>query len=271
MKHYAKFLLVAFFTGFFCVINCAKNGTIKELSDIILLFGFYNVNYYPQYIMEITYWFIPLLLFQIIYGTYIYRHFCCASIYFFSRCCNRTVWFLKEMLVLYLFAVVYLFVLIFSGFMAANLFTPVKIGQVSILLLGYYLLIHSLFLLFTTLLINILAILFTSNVSFMIVEGISLFGVAAFCLMGNYFVTQDEFLPQYTWMLKLNPIAHLIFSVHGSSIERLNCLINVNGISFDLNLSVFVYLAGIVIVMISGCFIVNYHDFLNVNQEIGGI
>lgn len=270
MKYYAKLLPVAAFVGFFCIMNCARNGTLHTFSDMILLFGFQNVSYHPYYIVEITYWFIPLLLFQILYGTCIYRHFCCASIYFFSRCCNRIEWFLKEVLLLYLAAVLYLMILVASGFFAALLFGPVKMDGLSWILLGYYLLIHSLFLLITTLLINLLSILFTSNVSFALVEGMNLSGMAAFCLTGTCFIPDEALLPRYTWILKVNPIAHLIFSVHGSSIDSLDRMINEKGISFDLNLSVGIGFAAAFLATAGGCLLVQHYDFLHANREMGG-
>ena len=108
MRYYTRFLLVGAASGFFCVFNYAKNGMAQTLADIVMLFGFSSADCQLNQIMEGTYWYMPLFLFQIFYGSYIYRHFCSASIYFFSRCCSRTRWFLKEALTLYLFAVVYL-------------------------------------------------------------------------------------------------------------------------------------------------------------------
>ena len=149
MRYYTRFLLVGAASGFFCVFNYAKNGMAQTLADIVMLFGFSSADCQLNQIMEGTYWYMPLFLFQIFYGTYIYRHFCSASIYFFSRCCSRTRWFLKEALTLYLFAVVYLLAVLAGGGRGG---APVRTGHASagfLPLLWHYLAIHSLFLLAT--------------------------------------------------------------------------------------------------------------------------
>ena len=273
MKYYSKFLWMAVFCGAFCIFGSTRynpNPTIL-FSDVIMLLGFEYVDFFPQYIPIITYWYLPLIIFQIFYGTYIYRHFCSASVYFFSRYCSRTLWFLKETGVLYLFGLAYLIVMILSGTFITSFFTPVSAGTTSWLLACYYLLIHSLFLLVTTLGINILAIVFTSNVGFMIIEGISLFSMASFAVLGKYFITEDILIDKYTWLLKINPFAHLVFSMHSSGINSVDRIINTKSISFDLNLSVLVFLMAAIIVTVCGCMMVSNHNFIESNKETGGI
>lgn len=271
MRYYIRFLLVAVFCGFFSIFNYTKNVPEITLSDIVLMTGLNGVDYYPQYLPEITYWFVPLLLFQIFFGTYIYRHFCSASVYFFSRNCKRISWFLKEVVKLYLFTLMYLSILIFSGVLITSVFVKIIIDEAFFLIFIYYLLIYSLFLLVTTLGINILSVMFSSNVSFAIVESILIFGIAVFSIMGNYFITGEAMLDKYTWMLKLNPVSHIIFSVHSSKISGINELINEKSIVFDLDLSVLMLLIASVIVIISGCFVISKHDFVDINKETGGV
>lgn len=273
MKYYIRFLWMAVFCGAFCIFSSTKynpNPTIL-FSDIIMLTGFEYADFYPQYIPIITYWYLPLLIFQIFYGTYIYRHFCSASVYFFSRHCSRTLWFLKETGVLYLFGLAYLIVMILSGAFITNFFSSVSADTTSWILACYYLLIHSLFLLVTTLGINILAIVFTSNVGFIVTEGIILFSMVSFALLGEYFIPQDALIDKYTWLFKINPFAHLVLSMHSSRISSVDRIINTRAISFDLNLSVLVFLIAAIIVTACGCMVVNNHNFIESNKETGGI
>lgn len=271
MRYYIRFLLVAVFCGFFSIFNYTKNVSEITVSDIILMTGLNGVDYYPQYLPEITYWFVPLLLFQIFFGTYIYRHFCSASVYFFSRNCKRISWFLKEVIKLYLFVLMYLFIMIFSGILITGIFVKVIIDEVFFLIFIYYLLVYSLFLLVTTLGINILAVVFGSNIGFVIVESIIIFGITVFSIIGNYFIIEEALLDKYTWILKLNPVSHIIFSVHSSKINSINELINKKSITFDLDLSVLMLLIASVIVIICGCFVISRHDFVDINKETGGI
>lgn len=271
MKYYMKFLLIAVAFGIIGVIGYMNSDSTTYLSDIILTWGFNSADYYMANILPIIEKYIPLILFQVIYGTYIYRRFCSASVYFFSRHCNRTIWFLKETLKVYLLGVAYLILLVLSGALFTSFFSSFKIDSVSIPLGIYYILIYSLFLLVTTLGINIFSILFTSDVAFVIVEGINLFAIAIFTILGHYFITQDELIDKYIWMIKGNPFSHLVLKLHSSKIESLNNIINEKGISFDLNFSVFYFFIVAILVIGFGCIVVNRHNFIESNKETGGV
>ncbi len=270
MKYYVRFLLIAVLFGILGVGFFLKSNSTIYLSDIILNLGFNVADYYIPYILPITERYIPLLVFQVVYGTFIYRRFCSASVYFFSRHCNRTIWLLKETIKLYLLGVAYLILLVFSGVLSTSLFSSFNIDSVSIPLGIYYVLIYSLFLLVTTLGINILSILFTSNVSFVITEGVILFAIAGFTILGNYF-TEDELAGKYVCLIKINPFSHLVLKFHSSKIENLNYLINEKGILFDLNNSLFLFFIATLLVISFGCIVVNRHDFIESNKETGGI
>lgn len=269
MKHYLRFLWIAVFCGFFCIFGYMKNSTECLFSDIILYLGFYEVDYYPQYIPAITYWYMPLMLYQIFFGTYIYRHFCSASIYFFSRNCSRTKWFIKESGKLYLFGTAYLILMIISGTLITSIFVPVIYDSLAFPILIYYILIYSVFLFVSAISINILAILFGSNTGFIIVESIYIFGMAVFVLMGIYFFPDEAPVNEGAWLLKINPFAHLVFPMHSSRFSDIDSKINLRNIDFDLNESLAVYLAAAVIFISLGCVIVNRHNFISTNQGEG--
>lgn len=274
MRYYMKFLWIAFFCGIFCILGCTINvfeDSYIPLSEILLIPTYIDIDYYMQYIPNIMFGYIPLLLFQVFYGTYIYRHFCCASVYYFSRCCNRIVWFLKECIQLYCFAFAYLLIFIISGVMVTNLFLKVMVDEGSLYIFAYYMLIYSFFLWFTTMAVNIVGILFTSNVGFVVVEGFVFFGAAVYTISGEYLMSINALVTDYQWMIKWNLFSHLVFGIHNSRIEELNQFINQKGISFDLNESLLVFIILSIVTMIVGCVVVYYHDFINMEQEKGGI
>ena len=66
------------------------------LSDIILNSSFYdmavNFDYLYQFAVRIS----LFIAFNLIFGVYIYKNFCTASVYVFSRNSNRIWWFLKQ-------------------------------------------------------------------------------------------------------------------------------------------------------------------------------
>lgn len=257
MKYYLKFVWVGIFCGVFCMLGYAVRNEEFFCSDIVLLFGMGEVNYFVQYLSNIAYWFTPLLFFQIFFGTYLYRHFCAASIYYFSRYPQRIKWFVKEVAYIYIFGIVYLISMIISGIISCTLISNVTFDINVIKVLGVYLLIYSLYLFVTTLGINIVAILCNSNVGFMVVEGINMFFVAAFTIVGEFFAPEGVILKEYEWLLKANPIYYLIFDSNKDLI--------------DFYVSIILYLIFAVLLLCFGCFVINKHNFIETNKEIGGI
>ena len=271
MKHYMKYLWIAAFCGFFCILGCTRNFSEILLSEILLIPTFLDIDYCMQYIPNITFGYVPLLLFQVFYGTYIYRRFCCASIYYFSRCCNRVGWFLKECLRMYIFCVGYLVVFVVSGVIATDIFVKVTVDAVSIYIFVYYVLIYSFFLLFTTVAVNLFGILFTSNVGFAVVESFLFLCIAIYTMSGEYFIPENAQVRDYQWLVKSNLFSHLVFGIHSSKVEELNQLIHQKEILFDLDESLLLFIMLSVVTIIAGCIIVHYHDFINTNKEKGGI
>jgi len=269
MKYYLRFLFIAAFWGILNFIF-TMHGDSMAFSSIVLDGGFGNTVLVISDAGNFFLWYFPLLFFHVFFGTYIYRHFCSACIYFFSRCCNRTLWFLKECGILYVFSLLYLVILIVSGTLTVKLQTTVTFDKESFVILVYYLLIHSLFLFFTTLCINLLAILISSSDGFIYVEGILLFCIATFFVTGQEYYHSMPAASSHQGLIKWNPISHIIFSIHSSSIASVDKLINRNGLDFDLNTSIAVYAILILFAVIGGVIAVNKYNFMDSNQENGG-
>ena len=50
----------------------------------------------PVYLIMLSLEMLPFFLFQMLFGIRIYRHYCTASVYFFSRCTYKVRWFVKR-------------------------------------------------------------------------------------------------------------------------------------------------------------------------------
>lgn len=97
-----KSILIAVVLGIVYVgIGLMKIDNIK-MSEILLANTMSGVEFYPQYISTFSFEYIPIFVFQILFATNIYKHFCSASIYFFSRNANRIKWYLKEVTNIYI-------------------------------------------------------------------------------------------------------------------------------------------------------------------------
>ena len=266
MKYYLKLLGLSVLFGMFCFYGSDTFGTDIRLSELIMYPAFFSADFYPQFIMSITHWFVPLLTFQILFGTYIYRHFCSASVYYFSRNKNRIKWYLQETAKLYVFVLCYLGGMLLSGIAITAMQRPIIFDNASIGILLYYLLIHSLYLFVTTLGINILSIRFSGITAFGVVEGINLSAIAIFTLLGSV-IDEIELIQKHSWIFKVNPFAHLVFTIHSSRIKVINTVINIKGIQFDLNVSVIFFAILVTCTMFLGGVGVNQCEFLTNSKE----
>ena len=94
--------------------------------------------------------------------------------------------------------------------------------------------------------------------------------VGAYLMIGKKYITGDELISEYEWMIKINPFAHLNIKLHSSSWEIINRAINAKNIDFDLNISVALYILLAILTIFAGGVIVNKHNFIMTNQETGG-
>jgi hypothetical protein len=115
--------------------------------------------------------------------------------------------------------------------------------------------------------INIVSILFGSNIGFAIVQGIVLLSVSIFFILGNY--VKDNFITEKVkFLIKGNLIANLIFPFHSSKINSINNLINIKSIDFDLNYSILYYLIICIVVIVFGGYVVEKYEFIINNKEM---
>lgn len=268
MKIYTKYLIAGIILGILCICgNLIRNDNIN-MSQIILYSAMGLIEYFPSYAEQAMQFFIPLLLFQILYGTYIYRHFCSAGVYFFSRKKRRESWFLKETGKLYLYVFLYCFLFIMSGIISTVIVCNVHFDYPSLILAIYYLLIYSLYLFTFTLMINVIAIAAGSRIGFIVAASIEVLGMGFYLTLGNIISDEADIIGKYIWTLKINPFAHLIFNMHSSKLASVNNIINIKGINFDLNQSVIYFFTLSVITIFIGYFIVKKREFIINNREI---
>ena len=233
-----KSILIAVVLGIVYVgIGLMKIDNIK-MSEILLANTMSGVEFYPQYISTFSFEYIPIFVFQILFVTNIYLN----SIIFLTVIC------ISEILFIYMF-------------------TTIKIDDGAVIIAIYYIAIYSIYLLSTTLAINIVSILFGSNIGFAIVQGIVLLSVSIFFILGNY--VKDNFITEKVkFLIKGNLIANLIFPFHSSKINSINNLINIKSIDFDLNYSILYYLIICIVVIVFGGYVVEKYEFIINNKEM---
>ncbi|SEN56665.1 hypothetical protein SAMN04488134_101372 [Amphibacillus marinus] len=267
-----KCLIIAIGLGFIeSFVFFTMEGTVNW-SDIILHFGFSEIEIIFVYLIELSIRLLPIILFQAFFGTYIYQRFCSASVYYFSRCPNRIRWFLKEASKLYLLAFIYPFLMVLTTIVVVPFIKTIHFDHVAVLIFIYYLLIHSMWLFITTLMINVLSIKFDSGLGFVIVTGLQITSVTLMLLWEKVWPLVDNpSVAFHSLLLKFNPIAHLILPWHSSKNADINNLINQYNLSFDLNESVLLFLLLSSMALGLGCLIIKQQEWIVLNRESGGI
>lgn len=244
MRQIGKVVALAAFVGVFLGISFLGPSTDMQFCQVVITYSFqyYKFNYTD--IVYITTRMLPYFLFLFLYGTYIYKHFCTAGVYVFSRCDNRLKWIAKEIAELFGFCVLFTVLIPLFGLALACVTNHVSFDRSDLYIYFYYVAIYSLWLFFITLLANMLAIRFGGMKGFgAVVIGICIC-IALLSLWDDnkalsLATTKDiAEIVKHARLLKLNPISHLFITWHSSPDEMVNQYINILEIDYNLMLSV---------------------------------
>lgn len=266
-----RYYLFAVLFGILYSFSFLESGTGRyEMFDMINRLGFSEFLIEPSYLQNFFIWYFHFFVFQMMYGTYIYKHFCTACVYYFCRMNNRIRWFLKETLKLFANSLIYVILLFLMYIGFGSIFGSMIVTKEAIIFLGYYIILHSTWLFITALLVNICSIWWDSSKGFTIVYSVQLVFIILYAALQSYLRFDIGDIEQKSKILKLNPISHLVLKWHSSQIQSINSKINIFRITFDLNESVCVYAIMSVLVFGIGCFVVKKQDFILNNRETGG-
>lgn len=272
---YIKYILLGMAAGLFYGISFINETSADAvgLYDIIfkLSFGEFllcnsNAAYYDKIFLCLA----PMLVFQIVSGTEIYRHFCLCGVYYFSRCSKRDKWLLRETVRLLCFSVINSFFIIFTfTIVVLFVFKSISVQTSTFLLAVYYVLIFSLWNFLFSYMINILAFKLKSDRAFFIAAS----SEVAMSLF--YVMFQDSLYKIYdmderaVFMIKADPLSSLFISWHSSVNKDINSFINIFDISFDLNFSLITVFLACAALFLLSLKIVNGVELIESNKESG--
>lgn len=208
---------------------------------------------------------IPNYIFQIYFGTQMYRHFCTASVYVFSRVPNRIHWYIKEFIQLAEIVFLYQTISLATVFITTLTRYNIYFDKGGMALLAYHLALQSLLLFSLTLIINLLAIKIGSSTSFFTVAGIQILSIS---LLAFTKLIQDNTGYVVLW-LNSNLVAHVIIGWHSSKVDTINQVIWSPYPGLNLNYSLLFMLGLCAITLIIGAVVVNRHDLISTNSEMG--
>lgn len=265
--------ILALLGGIFLAIGYVNPyGSNIVLSELVLQLsgsrGSFTLGFSIYEIVNFAMRLIPNYLFQIFFGIMLYRHFCTASIYVFSRHPQRLRWYFGEAFSLGVIVLFYEVVLLVTVIIVTAVRNQIQMDLAGIILLVYHFILQSTWLYCMTLAINLIAVKGGSSFSFLVVMGIqicciTLLGcVEAVDKIGGIYFAQE--------LLKLNPIAHMVVGWHQSNMDIIAHVLKPPYKALELNTSVLLYVVFDIMVLLVGAVLVKKHDLLISDSEEGG-
>lgn len=209
---------------------------------------------------------IPNYIVMMVLGNNVYRYFCTASIYIFSRCPNRHKWYLRTVFYLLVQILIYETISVAAVILVTALRYDILITSNGNFLLGYHILIFTMWNFAWTLLINICAIRKGSSAAFIMAMSIQIF--LTVCLSTKNSL-QINHAPEniISKVISYNPVAHTVVGWH----KNIPSSENLVGFQYpiDLSSSIILMLFFCIIVILIGDILIQTHDLILENVEIG--
>lgn len=268
-KQIAKLLLIGSLCGIATGLSFVSREKVTLFTIIrYLSFGEFQIG--KGYVFFLLKNLFPYMIFQALWGMYIYRHFCTGSVYYFSRLQNRSQWYWKEAGKLFGCVVFFLIIYLFSCTMTISIFNPVTVDTFGVWFSLYYLLIQSLWLFAMVLLTNLLAIKWGSEKGYMVVTGVVFSCVSYFVLLEEVLDFSDgEYLMWKALLVKINPLSHIVLKWHSCGIEYVDR--NMRELPFDFSIwsSLVLLLLVVAVSLRQGKKIVQNQEFVSCFSDEG--
>ena len=266
-------LLIAALSGvYLSVMYVNPYGGAITLSELILqlsgsrgsfVLGF-SYSELASFVMRL----FPEFIFELYAGIMLYRHFCTASIYVFSRYPHRVKWYIGEVCHLgSTVCVFHILLLAVAIFITAGRY-ELQIDRAGIVLMAYHFFIHSLWVYIMALSVNLLAMHFGSSTAYAAVISVQLVCIVLLNLMDLLVRYFDGGL-SYEKILIWNPIAYLVLGWHSSNAEMTDQVLTSPYMQIGLAHSLMIFFLIGVIVTLGGALIVKRHDLLVSDLETG--
>lgn len=269
MKEYGKYILWSFLWGILAFAHIiAKHAEIELIGEGVISQSVGQIalesskNIMPEMLVE---WLIGLMfhvMFIILFGTYIYRHFMVASIYVFSRCQNRTKWLLREIAGLFLFAFA-CYTAYVAGRTAVNMLAGRTFDKSFFFIVWMEISLNVLFLTVFSFLANLIAIYGGSRLGSCISCGLLICFVMAFALVGENGLRGIKLL-----LFRLNPTLYLILGWYKSDNVLLKDYLNSDGMALYYWQGIVYYLVLLLLLVAIAIYLIKNKDILPNKEQV---
>lgn len=267
---YGKLFLAAIAGGvYLSFMHINPWGGVITLSEATLQLsgsrGTFALGFSPSELMSFIMCLFPALLFELYAGILLYRHFCTASIYVFSRYPRRVQWYLREAGSLGGMVCMFQLTLLAAVMVVTVIRWDLQIDSGGIALFVYHFLIQSLWTYIMALSVNLLAVYLGSSAAYAAVTCIQLACVVLF-YVAYQAVRHSEGL-SYGRFLIWNPMAHLVLAWHSSRIDAVGGFLDPEYMGADLSHSLILFFILGVAVTAAGAVIIKNHELLVSDSE----
>ena len=244
-------------------------GSIS-LSGVILQItgsrGDFMLDYSMSALLTFFMKLLPFFLFQLYAGVQMYKQFCTASVYVFSRVTDRTRWYIKELFNLGKMTLLFLVLYLVSVLAVAGMRWDVRWTGTGFIVSVYYLLIYGFWLFAMTLAVNLLAVFAGSSSAFVVVFG----GQALMLTLLGLLRTVPEQSAAFLWLIRLDPASRLVIGWQAEHFESVHGLFSPSSYGICLTGTAVYMLCAAALIGCSGGFAVKRKDVIISDVENGG-
>lgn len=257
------------------------------LSAFLFVRPMYDVTYLPELVLQLSgsrgefalvggiaeimnmyMRFAPSILFEIYAGTVMYRSFCTASVYVFTRNPNRAKWYRREACRVLLLSALFTAVSLLVAVLLSAVRHEVIPNVPGAILLLYHFILYSIWTFTVTILINVLSIglgSYNATLAAAVLQAVCI------ALLGLVRLSDQ---PVFAVLTRVSPISHLVLGWFRSAIpsveEAIPPVIREGFWGFSFPTSLLVVSVYCLAVVLSGRQLVLHHDILSGNAELDG-
>lgn len=258
IKSFVKIMLLPFVAGFLLSVNFIKTDIDTEISLISVFCGCIFQN--PLNIGKLVKAFSPVILFAVLFGSYIYSDLTKSGIYLVVRYKNRVMFLIKKFLKLFACAVIYSVFFILAVVISIS---PEKLDKscICIIAVAFYNLVMTCIML--SLFINLISFFLGETNGF--TAGISVFAFLCIESLINKVTSFRKFS-----VYKLNPIRNYIINWHDWELLKGNQMWEMGAVKdFTIRFSVgyFLFVVAILIAVLMFT-VIRYDIAVSVKEEM---
>lgn len=255
-------VIYGFFFFVFYLLPCEE----ISITDLVFKLSFGNFGNHKAFLGDALFVFLIVIFAHILFGNRIYKSFCNASIYFYVRTKNLKRWFVREILQLFINVFLYYLTILFVILFLSFFFNKInKFMFNDFLFVIYFIVIYALYTFNTCIIINIISIYIDSGIAFTIVESINIICIGLYLFTGDLF--DNNFLLNNSYLLKYNPICHLIIGIHKSKLDIMDKYLINPIMQTNLSVSIIKSLIFMFFLIIIGCITISRIELIGEAQE----